>query len=171
MQNDEAAGPVYRLGCNWVDSPLRAQDGRPIVSGTMARVSHPIRRSPCRLRSFGAVILFSWFLVGHPLALYADSLDELDGPAASDGLARKTRADIAVPLPDPLQPTDEDNRRLHPHGATVARLEGIAALEKMVGVRAAVTLRRLSTVQSPPRLFPIQVAPSSCRDGEPPHAA
>lgn len=121
-------------------------------------------------RSVATALLLLWFLVGHPLALYADTLDDLDGPSGAEELSRKTRADVAAPLPDLLQAADDEGRRLQIPWATIEQWGAGAALAATLQVNSTLALRRLSRQQSPPLLFPLQVAPPSCPDGEPPHA-
>ena len=123
------------------------------------------------LGAVAPALLILWFLVGHPLALYADTLDEFDASGGADELTRKTRTGSATPLPDPLGAPDEESPRLYDTDWILGRVEGLAALGQALQVRSTVILKRLSGTQRPPLLFPLQVAPPSSRDGEPPHAA
>lgn len=122
-------------------------------------------------RSIATALLLLWFMAGHPLALFADVQDEFDASGGAEQLTRKGRSDIGAPLPDPLQAADDEGRRLHAPWAVTGRLGGRAALTDSLQVYSALTLKRLSRPQIPTLLFPLQVAPPSCRDGEPPHAA
>ncbi|MGH7406802.1 MAG: hypothetical protein ACREKF_02180, partial [Candidatus Methylomirabilales bacterium] len=122
-------------------------------------------------RSVGAAFLLSWFLVGHPLALYADTLDDFEGLGGADALTRKTKADFSALLPDPVRADDDDNRRLHAPRTIVGQLEGVAALAEILQIRSTITLKRLSCAQRPVPLIPLRIAPSAGQDGEPPHAA
>ena len=77
---------------------------------TYLRRSRPSSAEDC---SIATILLLLWFLAGHPLALYADTQDDFDGLGGAEELTRKSRADIAAPLPDPLQAPDDEGRRLH----------------------------------------------------------
>lgn len=162
--------PVCRLGRTDVNYPLRVSHGLAILFDAMGRSFRLSRRRLLGSRYLGAAFLLSWFLAGHPLALYADTLDDFEGPAGPDELTRKTRADLAVPFPDPGWADDDDSRRLHAPRAIVGQLEGVAALAEALQLRSFVTLKRLSRARRPASLRPLQIAPPSCPDGEPPHA-
>lgn len=139
----------------------------------MTRHLRHSQSSSAQGRSLATVLLLLWFLAGHPLALYADTQDDFDGPGGAENLTREGRADVAARLPDPLQGADDEGRRLHAPWATTGGLGGRAGLTDSLQVSSTLILKRLSRPQTPPLLFPLQVAPSSssCRDGEPPHTA
>lgn len=122
-------------------------------------------------RSLVAAFLLLWFVAGQPLALYAESLDDFDGGGGAEQMTGKTGAGSAAPLPDPAQDRDDDGRRLHALPATADALDGATALAHTLRVRSAAILKRLSTPRRHPLLLALQIAPVSCRDGEPPHAA
>lgn len=137
----------------------------------MATYLRRSRPSPAEDCPIATILLLLWFLAGHPLALYADIQDDFDGLGGAEELTRKSRADVAAPLPDPLQAPDDEGRRLHAPWAIGGKWGGGDALADSLRVYSTLTLRRLSRPQSPPLLFPLQLAPPSGRDGEPPHAA
>jgi len=171
LQNHSRVKPRLPFGGGRSNSPLAILHGRTIVFGTMSRSSGQTRHSSTGVRSLTTALLLLWFLAGHPLTLYADTLDDFDGLGGTDELTRKTRADVAVPLPDPLRTAEEDSRRPQGPPAVVGQLEGVAALAEALQLWCTATLKRLSRAERPPLFVPLQIAPPSCRDGEPPHAA
>lgn len=122
-------------------------------------------------RCVAATFLLLWFVAGQPLGLYAESLDDFNGLGGAEQMTRRSGADPLAPLPDPAQGPDDDGRRLRALRATARALDGVAALAHTLRVRSAAILKRLSTPQRPPLPLPLQIAPVSCRDGEPPHPA
>lgn len=171
LQNHSRGKPRLPFGGGRSNSPLAILHGRTIVFGAMGRSSGQTRHGSTGVRSLTTALLLLWFLAGHPLTLYADTLDDFDGVAGAEQMARKSATDSAVPLPDPAQGPDDDGRRLHALPATAGALDGVAALVHTLRVRSAAILKRLSTPQRHHLPLPLKIAPVSCRDGEPPHAA
>lgn len=121
-------------------------------------------------RSLVTGFLLLWFVTGQPLALYAESLDDFDGVGGAEQMTRRNGADSLGPLPDPGQGPDDDGRRLRALPTTAGTLNEVATLAQTLRFRSTAIVKRLSTPQRQPLPLPLQIAPLSCRDDEPPHA-